>query len=154
MGRTYEGANVTAYLHTIRHLRAWEWLSRSPSRPMHPGWLRCSSVTYLGYAPSSRLAIRAPRPRSSTDLAIPRPLQREGDLRRPAAGRRKRGALERRNQAINQFSPSSLGGVTLADSTEPSVATYMVASYEPLLPLQEASLSEILPSPLLRCSSS
>jgi len=27
-------------------LRALEWLSRSPSRPMHPAWLRCSSVTY------------------------------------------------------------------------------------------------------------
>src|SRR5260221_13094844 len=55
-------------------LRAREWLSRSPSRPIHPGWLRCSSVTYLQYAPSSRLAIRAPRPRSSTDLAIRGPL--------------------------------------------------------------------------------
>src|SRR5450432_3484849 len=55
-------------------LRAREWLGRSPSRPMHPGWLRCSSVTYQQYAPSSRLAIRAPRPRSSTDLAIPGPL--------------------------------------------------------------------------------
>ncbi len=30
--------------------------------PMHPGWLRCSSVTYsVEYAPSSRLASRAPR---------------------------------------------------------------------------------------------
>ncbi len=41
---------------------------------MHLGWLRCSSVTYLQHAPSSRLAIRAPRPRSSTDLAIRGPL--------------------------------------------------------------------------------
>jgi len=41
---------------------------------MHPGWLRCSSVTYQQYAPSSRLASRAPRPRSSTDLAIRGPL--------------------------------------------------------------------------------
>jgi hypothetical protein len=55
-------------------LRAREWLSRSLSRPMHPGGLRCSSVTYQQYAPSSRLASRAPRPRSSTDLAIPGPL--------------------------------------------------------------------------------
>src|SRR6185369_2743574 len=53
--------------------RAGGWPSRSPSRPMHPGWLRCSSVTYEQYAPSSRLASRAPRPRSSTDLAIRRP---------------------------------------------------------------------------------
>jgi soluble lytic murein transglycosylase-like protein len=28
---------------------------------MHPGWRRCSSVAYHRYAPSSRLAIRAPR---------------------------------------------------------------------------------------------
>jgi hypothetical protein len=28
---------------------------------MHPGRLRCSSVTYVKYAPSSRLADRAPR---------------------------------------------------------------------------------------------
>src|SRR4051812_25074283 len=47
-------------------------------------------------------------------------------------------------------SPSSLGGVTLAESTEPSVATYMVASYEPLALLHEASLLEILSSPLPR----
>src|SRR5882724_7161222 len=58
--------------------RARERLSRSPSRPIHPGWLRCSSVTYLQYAPSSRLAIRAPRPRSSTDLAIRGPLAPQG----------------------------------------------------------------------------
>jgi hypothetical protein len=32
--------------------------------------LRYSSVTYCKYAPPSRLAIRAPRPRSSTDLTI------------------------------------------------------------------------------------
>jgi hypothetical protein len=51
-------------------VRAREWLSRSPSRPIHPGWLRCSSVTYCKYAPSSRLALRAPRTGSSTDLAI------------------------------------------------------------------------------------
>jgi hypothetical protein len=48
-------------------LRARERLSRSPSRSMHPRWRRCSSVKYEQYAPSSRLAIRAPRPRSSTD---------------------------------------------------------------------------------------
>jgi hypothetical protein len=57
-------------------VRAREWLSRSPSRPRHPGfpgWLRCGSVTYQQYAPSSRLASRASRPRSSTDLAIPGP---------------------------------------------------------------------------------
>jgi hypothetical protein len=30
--------------------------------PIHPGWLRCSSVAYVfKYAPSSRLALRAPR---------------------------------------------------------------------------------------------
>lgn len=28
---------------------------------MHPGWLRCSSLTYSRYARSSRLASRAPR---------------------------------------------------------------------------------------------
>jgi O-methyltransferase domain len=55
-------------------LRAREWRSRSPPRPRHPGWLRCSSVTYQQYAPSSRLSSRAPRPRSSTDFAIPGPL--------------------------------------------------------------------------------
>jgi hypothetical protein len=57
-------------------VRAREWLSRSPPRPRHPGfpgWLRCGSVTYQQYAPSSRLASRASRPRSSTDLAIPGP---------------------------------------------------------------------------------
>src|SRR5258705_6137418 len=33
------------------------------------GWLRCSSVTYSRYAPSSRLAIRAPRrPRCDNEL--------------------------------------------------------------------------------------
>ena len=32
-------------------LRALEWLSRSPSRPMHPGWRRCSSVTKLRMRP-------------------------------------------------------------------------------------------------------
>src|SRR6478752_1585396 len=58
----------------------------------HPGWLRCSSVTYRQYAPSSRLEggaprrpgaskagrlegraldRRAPRPRSSTDVGAP-----------------------------------------------------------------------------------
>src|SRR5437773_3886243 len=31
------------------------------SRAGHPGWLRCSSLTYFRYARSSRLAIRAPR---------------------------------------------------------------------------------------------
>src|SRR6266511_3760357 len=31
------------------------------SRAGHPGWLRCSSLTYSRYARSSRLAIRAPR---------------------------------------------------------------------------------------------
>ena len=31
------------------------------SRAGHPGWLRCSSLTYAEYARSSRLAIRAPR---------------------------------------------------------------------------------------------
>jgi len=29
--------------------------------PMHPAWLRCSSLTYSRYARSSRLAMRAPR---------------------------------------------------------------------------------------------
>ena len=43
-------------------------------RILSPGWLRCSSVTYQRYAPSSRLAVRAPRLRSSTDLAIRGPL--------------------------------------------------------------------------------
>ena len=33
-----------------------------------PSWLRCSSVTSQRYAPSSRLAVRAPRSRSSTVL--------------------------------------------------------------------------------------
>src|SRR5450631_2379127 len=65
-------------------LRALEWLSRSLSQPMHPGWLRCSSVTYQQYAPSSRLACRAPRPRSSTDLTIRGPLGR-ADRRRVSA---------------------------------------------------------------------
>src|SRR4051795_12078265 len=63
---------------------------------MHPGWLRCSSVTYRQYAPSSRLAIRAPRPRSSTDLAIRGPLGRDSPrmVWRLAAGiRRERDAL-------------------------------------------------------------
>src|SRR5205809_702839 len=31
------------------------------SRAGHPGWLRCSLLTYFRYARSSRLAIRAPR---------------------------------------------------------------------------------------------
>jgi hypothetical protein len=31
------------------------------SRAGHPGWRRCSSLTYAQYARSSRLAIRAPR---------------------------------------------------------------------------------------------
>src|SRR5438034_10830994 len=30
----------------IRSLRVREWRSRSISRPIHPGWLRCFSVTY------------------------------------------------------------------------------------------------------------
>src|SRR5882724_12113829 len=70
-------------------------------RILSPGWLRCSSVTYLQYAPSSRLAIRAPRPRSSTDLAIRGPLLRGlaavalqpimQDRRESAVGRRIQG---------------------------------------------------------------
>ena len=36
---------------------------------MHPAWLRCSSVAYSRYSPSSRLAIRAPRrPRCDNEL--------------------------------------------------------------------------------------
>src|SRR5712691_12018811 len=35
--------------------------SSHDSRAGHPGWLRCSSLTYSRYARSSRLAIRAPR---------------------------------------------------------------------------------------------
>src|SRR5439155_8090502 len=35
--------------------------SSHKSRAGHPGWLRCSSLTYSRYARSSRLAIRAPR---------------------------------------------------------------------------------------------
>src|SRR3954466_1162851 len=62
----HPGASA-AIIDRLGHSRA---LSQSPSRPIHPGWLRCSSVTYKQYAPSSRLAIRTPRPRSSTDLAI------------------------------------------------------------------------------------
>jgi len=58
----------TPATHGAKELSAREWLSRSPSRPMHRGWLRCSSVTYPQYAPSSRLASRAPRPRSSIAL--------------------------------------------------------------------------------------
>src|SRR5476651_653622 len=67
-------AHPFGVLSASHSLRAREWPSRSPSRPMHPGWLRCSSVTYQRYAPSSRLASRAPRARSSTDLAIRGPL--------------------------------------------------------------------------------
>jgi len=37
-------------------------ISATFGRPIHPGRLRCSSVTYVKYAPSSRLADRAPRP--------------------------------------------------------------------------------------------
>ena len=40
---------------------------------MHPGWLRCSSVEYGQYAPSSRLAIRAPG-RSRCDAGFHRGL--------------------------------------------------------------------------------
>ena len=36
---------------------------------MHPGWLRCSSLTYAQYARSSRLASRAPR-RSRCDAGF------------------------------------------------------------------------------------
>jgi branched-chain amino acid transport system permease protein len=35
--------------------------SRRIRPPMHPGLLRCSSVKYSRYSPSSRLAVRAPR---------------------------------------------------------------------------------------------
>ena len=70
---------------TIRNnhepLRAREWLSRSLSRPLHPGWLRCSSVKYQQYAPSSRLASRAPRSRSSTDSTIRGPSARSNLVR-------------------------------------------------------------------------
>jgi hypothetical protein len=37
-------------------------ISATFGRPIHPGRLRCSSVTYVKYAPSSRLAVRAARP--------------------------------------------------------------------------------------------
>ena len=37
-------------------------ISATFGRPIHPGRLRCSSVTYVEYAPSSRLAVRASRP--------------------------------------------------------------------------------------------
>jgi len=36
------------------------WITRS-FRARHPGWRRCSSLTYCRYARSSRLAIRPPR---------------------------------------------------------------------------------------------
>jgi hypothetical protein len=34
-------------------------ISATLGRPIHPGRLRCSSVVYVQYAPSSRLAVRA-----------------------------------------------------------------------------------------------
>jgi len=55
------------------------WLSLDPKGPrmaksidLSPGPSRLASLllSYIQYAPSLRLAIRAPRPRSSTDLAI------------------------------------------------------------------------------------
>ena len=42
-------------------------------RRLHPGWLRCSSLTYARYARSSRLASRAPR-RSRCDAGFHRGL--------------------------------------------------------------------------------
>ena len=44
-----------------RQLVPWKRDDSHKSRAGHPGWRRCSSVPYAQYAPSSRLAIRAPR---------------------------------------------------------------------------------------------
>ena len=50
--------------------------------PMHPAWLRCSSLAYSRYAPSSRLAMRAPRrPRCTRQFATG-PLERRLSLDR------------------------------------------------------------------------
>ena len=43
------------------HLVPWKRDASHNSRAGHPGWRRCSSLTYSRYARSSRLAIRAPR---------------------------------------------------------------------------------------------
>ena len=40
----------------------------SASRAGHPAWRRCSSLTNPRFARSSRLASRAPRPRSTTGM--------------------------------------------------------------------------------------
>src|SRR5439155_5023936 len=68
------------------------------SRAGHPGWLRCSSLTYSRYARSSRLAIRAPRSGTyatnhcygTLDRRALRILQREPELLRERVDRRAR----------------------------------------------------------------
>jgi hypothetical protein len=59
-----------------RSLRANGSVARF-SRPTHLGWLRYSSFKFQQYAPSSRLASRAPQARSSTDSIIREPLRIE-----------------------------------------------------------------------------
>jgi hypothetical protein len=58
----YNGARARgACVKTGRTLVSCNSDSSHNSRAGHPGWLRCSSLTYSRYARSSRLAIRAPR---------------------------------------------------------------------------------------------
>ena len=57
------------------------------SRAGHPGWLRCSSLTYSRYARSSRLAIRAPRSGTYATNHGDRTLAARGESP-PAFGRR------------------------------------------------------------------
>jgi hypothetical protein len=59
--RTRHGA-IASFRFRSSNLVPSARISTSTWRPIHPVRLRCSSVTYVKYAPSSRLAGRAPRP--------------------------------------------------------------------------------------------
>ena len=54
-------ADLSLICATDEHLVLCSTITATYRPPMHPASLRCSSVKYSRYSPSSRLAIRAPR---------------------------------------------------------------------------------------------
>ena len=64
----------------------WKRDASHNSRAGHPGWRRCSSLTYAQYARSSRLAIRAPRSGTYATHHASRGLAMSGEGRTGAHG--------------------------------------------------------------------
>jgi hypothetical protein len=70
-------------------------MPKSVALAADPSQLASLLLSYIPrYAPSSRLAIGAPQPRSSTDLAIRGPLLHDGQVRDELVGRRGGDAVE------------------------------------------------------------